>query len=299
LDLALLCDFLADVVQEGYQVLAISGGEPLLYKSLHSLLLHAQQYGLKTTITTNGMLLDDRRLEQIKGVVDLIAISLDGVPESHNRMRASKYAFPKMAANLERLRSSGIPFGFIFTLTQYNLNELEWVAQFALEQGASLLQVHPLENAGRAMDMLQGEVPDTIESLFAFLEAARIQAAANNKMRIQIDILTRQFLRENPKRFYSELLPADDDSKKLSELISPLVLEDDGTVVPLLFGFSREYQLGNLNQEPLRKMAPKWRQEKLDKFQILCKSVYQRETATDENAFFNWYEAMAQSAELI
>jgi MoaA/NifB/PqqE/SkfB family radical SAM enzyme len=51
-------------------------------------------------------------------------------------MRASPHAFAQMASRLKGLRSSGIPFGFIFTLTQQNVHELQWVADFAAEQGA-------------------------------------------------------------------------------------------------------------------------------------------------------------------
>jgi len=141
---------LTDAGQAGYGVASFSGGEPLLYKQLPALLHHAHDCGMITTVTTNGMLLDERKLETLQGAADLIAISLDGKPKSHNIMRASKQAFAGMLARLEGLRASEIPFGFIFTLTQYNLDELDWVASFALEQGARLLQIHPLEEVGRA-----------------------------------------------------------------------------------------------------------------------------------------------------
>jgi MoaA/NifB/PqqE/SkfB family radical SAM enzyme len=162
LSLTLLCNALTDASKEKYTVAGISGGEPLLYKPLRELLEHAHQCGMITTVTSNGMLLTERRLETLRGVVDLLAISLDGGPASHNRMRASERAFEMMAARLDGVRRSGIPFGFIFTLTQHNLHELDWVANFALEQGAKLLQIHPLEEVGRANTFLPGVRPDKI-----------------------------------------------------------------------------------------------------------------------------------------
>jgi MoaA/NifB/PqqE/SkfB family radical SAM enzyme len=146
-----------------------------------------------TAVTTNGILLDGKRLEMLAGAADLVAISLDGVPESHNRMRASERAFEQMSSRLEGLRQSQIPFGFIFTLTQHNLHELEWVAAFALEQGASLLQIHPLEMSGRACDLLQGKRPDGIEATIAFLEAARIQGMVGDRMYVQLDLVNRWY----------------------------------------------------------------------------------------------------------
>ncbi len=80
-----------------------------------------------------------------------------------------------MAKNLEYLRQVKISFGFIFTLTLFNLDELAWVAQFAREQGARLLQVHPLEEEGRAGSELHGAAPDELEIAHAFIEVARLQ----------------------------------------------------------------------------------------------------------------------------
>src|ERR1700732_2069259 len=144
LPVALLADALTDAAAEGYTVASFSGGEPLLYRPLRELLDHAHGRGMATTVTSNGML-------------------LDGTPASHDRMRADPRAFATMASRLGRLRDSGIPFGFIFTLTQHNLHELEWVAGFAVEQGARLLQIHPLEAAGRATEELAESFPDAVE----------------------------------------------------------------------------------------------------------------------------------------
>jgi MoaA/NifB/PqqE/SkfB family radical SAM enzyme len=164
LDSPRLCEALEDAAAEGFTVAGFSGGEPLLYEPLETMLDHARSCGLITTVTSNGMLLTERRLDSLAGRIDLLAISLDGVPESHNQMRAHPRAFETMAKRLKALRRSGIPFGFIFTLTQHNVNELDWVAGFAKEQGAGLLQIHPLEDAGRARTRLRGGRPDEVES---------------------------------------------------------------------------------------------------------------------------------------
>ena len=105
----------------------------------------------------------------LEGVTDLLAISLDGVPDSHNRMRNAPHAFAHMKANLDGVRKTGIPFGFIFTLTLSNLHELPWVTRFAVEQGAALLQIHPLEEVGRGRTALAGMRSDDVEAAFAYL----------------------------------------------------------------------------------------------------------------------------------
>ncbi len=160
-----------------------------------------------------------------------------------------------MAGKLEGVRASGIPFGFIFTLTQHNLGELDWVARFALEQGARLLQIHPLEQVGRARELLAGQTPDTVENAFAHLEALRIQELAGDRMLVQVDVIDSSVLPANRALVYADELLPDSDGAPLGELLSPLVIEADGTVVPLEYGFARAFALGNLHDAGLRELA--------------------------------------------
>lgn len=51
------------------------------------MLRRARALGMRTTVTTNGYFLDARHLEPLRGSLDVLAISLDGPPEIHNRMR--------------------------------------------------------------------------------------------------------------------------------------------------------------------------------------------------------------------
>ncbi len=299
MSISLLRDALTDASAEGYSAVGVSGGEPLLYKPLYQLLEHAHQSGMKTTVTSNGMLLTEKRLEVLRGVVDLLAISLDGVPTSHNRMRASEHAFETMVARLEGVRQSGIPFGFIFTLTQHNLHELEWVANFALEHRAKLLQVHPLEEVGRARTHLAGSTPDTLESAYASLEVQRIRALVQDRLYVQLDLTSQTFLRAHPELVYADVsLPGKTDCL-LADLVSPLVIEPDGMVVPLQHGFSRAFALGNLHEAPLHTLALTWRQAQYQAFQALCWRVFQKVTAPAALPFINWYELIGHEAEHI
>ncbi|HZS08245.1 MAG TPA: radical SAM protein [Blastocatellia bacterium] len=296
LEAALLRQAISDASLEGFTVASFSGGEPLLYKPLRDLLDRAHECGMVTTVTTNGMLLDARRLKTLAGGADLIAVSLDGVPESHNRVRANARAFEAMKSNLAGLRATGIPFGFIFTLTQYNLNELEWVAEFALEQGAQLLQVHPLEEVGRARETMTGERPDETESAYAFVEVARIEELAGERMVIQLDLSDREYLIENREKFFAETVPDDPDALPFAELVSPVVIEPDGMVVPIEHGFARRYALGNLREMPLDALMARWRRESLVPFRGLCQQVFSAVTAPTELPLFNWYESLGRMA---
>jgi MoaA/NifB/PqqE/SkfB family radical SAM enzyme len=296
LDVSLLLKALEDASQAGYGVASFSGGEPLMYKGLPTLLHQAHSLGMVTTVTTNGMLLDEARLETLRGAADLIAISLDGKPESHNIMRASKRAFSGMVSRLEGLRASEIPFGFIFTLTQYNLDELEWVADFALEQGAKLLQIHPLEDVGRARVEIPGERPDAIESAYAIIEAVRLKENLSDRMYVQVDLLDREFMESEPARVFADELPEEFESFAFADLVSPLVIEPDGAAVPIQYGFARQYALGNLHEAPLAELMTRWRRDQLLNFRALCRRLFQKTAVPTDLPFFNWYEALGEMA---
>jgi MoaA/NifB/PqqE/SkfB family radical SAM enzyme len=286
---------IADAAALGYRVLAVSGGEPLLYEPLPRILRAAHDRGLATVVTTNGMLLYQRHLARIEAEVDLIAISLDGVPASHEEMRGSPKAFAYMAKRLASLRASGIPFGFIFTLTFHNVHELDWVAAFAVEQGAKLLQIHPLEPVGRAVSTLGDALPDGRENVCALIEAARLRELYGERIDIQVDLATLPAVQEQPHKIFACASAVCGEST-IADLIAPIVLETSGTVAPLQYGFPRAWCMGNVKDAPLRDLAVAWTVSHFGLFQILCREVRETILAHPEEPVLNWYVAVQQAA---
>ena len=285
--LPVLQQVIGGAAELGYDVVGISGGEPLLYRPLPELLRTAKQLGLLTTVTSNGMLLTPRRLAALVGLVDVLAVSLDGTPASHDRMRGDSRAFRMLHSRMEAVRASGIPFGFITTLTMHNVHEIDFVVRYAAGQGASLVQVHPLELAGAAVRNLAGSIPDPEESAFALLEGARL--SRQYSIPVQVDLVRQADLRAQPAQFLavrpSQTLP-------LSHWLTPLVVETDATVVPMTYGFPRAYALGNAMATPLTQLAAAWDPEP---FLTLCAHV--AEDLTDRRLpFFNWYEEICSAA---
>jgi MoaA/NifB/PqqE/SkfB family radical SAM enzyme len=282
--------------------MGVSGGEPLLYPELPALLRNARSLGMLTTVTTNGMLLNSHYAQILKDRATLVAVSLDGKPESHNRIRGHPRAFEKMTAGVNCLKEAEVPFGFIFTLTLYNVHELAWVADYALAQGAKLLQVHPLEEVGRAKDAFSRGAPDRLELARTFLEIARLQEACAGRMKIHFDAADLAVLSEEPGRAYAiELCPEAQMNLEripLANLIAPLVIEADGTIVPLQYNFGRAYQLGNIRMENLEADLQAWKRDVFPQFLGLCRNVHSRLLDHDpsEFPFVNWYsEVLEQS----
>jgi MoaA/NifB/PqqE/SkfB family radical SAM enzyme len=285
LDVDLLLAAIIDAAGEGYDVLAVSGSEPLLYRDLPRLIRRAKEVGMTSAVTTNGTLLDDRRLAMIGGV-DLLAISLDGVPASHDRMRGAR-SFERMSRRLDGLRASGIRFGFIFTLTMQNLDELEWVAEFALAAGASLLQVHPLELAGRGLP-LGGARPDEEELQWAVVEASRVQTAVGPSLTVHVDAVARGSL--------TQVLDRPGGTTGFAGLVDPLVIESDGSITPVEHGFDRSWSLGSLHRDSLATCVDRFRTDRLADLEEHVLRGAAVDAAGRDSRFVNWHEAVGLRA---
>ncbi|WP_432837809.1 radical SAM/SPASM domain-containing protein [Dactylosporangium sp. CA-092794] len=281
-----LHDVVSDAAELGYRVLSVSGGEPLMYRLLPDLLEHAHGNGMRTLVTTNGTLTSARRLERLAAHLDLLAMSLDGPPDEHDLMRAKPGAFNALCRGLESLRASGIAFGFLFTLTQYNVHQLEWAAQFAIEQGASLLQVHPLEATGRGAALLDSVADDTERSI-AVLEVARLRRAVGDRIHVHLDLAVRGMLSSTAEC---------DPCAPLARLVSPLVVEPDGRCVPLEYGFPDAFALGNVLDHRLIDLAAAWRADVLPQFNQICRDAAARLAGPDAPAASNWYTAVTAAA---
>jgi MoaA/NifB/PqqE/SkfB family radical SAM enzyme len=257
LDAALLREAITDAGALGYRLITLSGGEPFLYAPMAVLFSHVKALGLSASVVTNGMFLDERRLAPLMGVLDLCVISLDGAPERHNAMRANPRAFETMADKLGALRASGIPFGFLFTLSAENVDEIDWAADFAAAEGAAMLQIHPLDIAGRAEGdaALEAAEPDSDIGMAAAERAAAAMRRYWGRLRVVVDFKPRLPEHGAAPRASCGREPG------FSDIANPLCIETDGTIVPMGHGFARQFAVGRLGAGRLSAMAKRWMED--------------------------------------
>ena len=250
LPVELLAKAVADAALLGYSQLAVSGGEPFLYGDLPELLAAAKRAGMTTSVATNGTVLAPARLAGVVPHLDQLAISIDGPPADHNLIRSSSSAFERVLRHLPDVRSAGVPFGFIFTLTRFNADQLEWLVRFAADEGAVGVHVHPLTDTGRAATMLRGSEPDAQELLAARAEGARLGAAYPSVV-VNVDALTLDEIAGD-----SGLVP--ESGAPVAALAPFLIIDDSGTVLPLTHDIDPSFGLGSLWDARLSVLAAAW-----------------------------------------
>jgi MoaA/NifB/PqqE/SkfB family radical SAM enzyme len=95
--------------QYGTRSVIFSGGEPLLKKWLPDLAKHARELGLRTTLSTNGILLREKASEILPYIED-IGIPLDGYTSKINKiMRAGNFSQFELALDAIRYVQSNYP----------------------------------------------------------------------------------------------------------------------------------------------------------------------------------------------
>lgn len=286
--IGLLSRVVRDAAALGYDVLNVTGGEPFLYPELPGLLKAARDAGMRTTVTTNAVALNQRRIGLVRGLVDLVAVSLDGDQPTHDRIRDQQGCFTKALAGIRRLAEVGIPVGVVTTLTQGNATQLGDVAVAAAQSGALLLQVHPLEPEGAAGRLMAGERPDAVELAYAAVELGRI--AEEHGLAVQLDAVPRTLLTRKPEAFMAAPVA---EGALLGSWLTPLVIESNGAVVPVAYGFDRRYGLGNVYEGSLADLAQAWDQRPLLE---LCRATWQRLVEGRTGPLIAWYGHLVRAS---
>ena len=154
---------LDDLKRLGVKIVDFTGGEPLLHTRLHELLRMAKDRGLRTTVTTNGLLYP-KRAEQLKGLVDLLHFSIDApYPKAHNASRGVD-CFARLMKSIEVALSLGERPDLLFTVTNASYPYLETIYErFSHPNGLTLI-VNPVFEYEGLGEMLREEVMQKMEA---------------------------------------------------------------------------------------------------------------------------------------
>ena len=91
---------LLDEIAPFQPIVSLFGGEPFLYPDLLPLVREVKKRGLTCTVITNGGRLEQKARELVEAGIDSIAVSIDGPPQVHNRIRGQADSFERAAAGV-------------------------------------------------------------------------------------------------------------------------------------------------------------------------------------------------------
>jgi radical SAM protein with 4Fe4S-binding SPASM domain len=139
-----------DIAQFKSPALLFSGGEPLIRPDVFELVDHARSQGLRSTLSTNGTLIDAETAKKIKesGFV-YVGISLDGIGEINDKFRGKAGAFSKAMAAFKNCVAVDQRVGLRLTLTRHNYENLHEIFDFIEREGINRACFYHLVYSGR------------------------------------------------------------------------------------------------------------------------------------------------------
>ena len=125
------------------------GGEPTLHPQFAHLCQRvATETQLAVSFTTHGHRITEELVDQIKGAVHFIRVSMDGAGETYERIRGRN--FVTLLDKLRLVRAIA-PFGVNYVVNAETIRDLDAAAAVAFEHGAFemlLLPERPVAGAG-------------------------------------------------------------------------------------------------------------------------------------------------------
>jgi radical SAM protein with 4Fe4S-binding SPASM domain len=163
--------------------LVLTGGEPLLREDIFELASHASSTGLMVLLGTNGTLLTEATVEELKrcGVKGL-GMSIDSLDhEIHDSFRGMDGCLSKTMEGIEICRSAGLEFQVQTTAMRENLSEIPAIINFSHEAGAKAFNLFFLVCTGRGQDLTDLTAEQYEETLSLLLK----EQSKNGEMMIR------------------------------------------------------------------------------------------------------------------
>ena len=144
-----------DLASFGVPAILFSGGEPLLRADIFELLAEAASLGAQPVLSSNGTLLTDDAMAQLREAgVTRVGISIDGMESTNDRFRGKDGAFQEALKGIRHCRAAGMRVSLRFTLTRYNVGELDDIFALVEREGIPRLCIYHLAYAGRGRRLL-------------------------------------------------------------------------------------------------------------------------------------------------
>jgi radical SAM protein with 4Fe4S-binding SPASM domain len=167
LDTVVLKKFITDISKKGVKSVMFAGeGEPLLHKDIAGIIRHTREAGIDSAVTTNGVLLKQRGIDDIIKHLSWLRISFNaGTPKTYGLVhRTHPEDFNKVVDNLTEAvrlkRKNGYPctIGAQILLLAQNYNEAATLAGILKKVGLDYLIIKPYSQHPLSKNRLKGTI---------------------------------------------------------------------------------------------------------------------------------------------
>jgi radical SAM protein with 4Fe4S-binding SPASM domain len=238
----------------GVNIIAFSGGEPLMRKDFYEIAKLARDHGIFTAVATNATLITKEIAKKLKETgIGYVQISLDGArPETHDNFRGILGVFEKTIRGIKNCVEEGIFVEVSTTATKFTYKEIPEVIDLCEKLGVNWWMMYNFVPTGRGRFIIENDLtPKEREELLKFLwkrlrEGRRMQVLSTAPQFARVALqMEEQYGKESkeivvPTHFYNPHLHG--QLLNLSEFIGGCgagrfycALDPDGTITPCVF----------------------------------------------------------------
>jgi radical SAM enzyme (rSAM/lipoprotein system) len=130
----------------------VSGGEPLMREDLELCGKGIYERGFPWGMVTNGLYLTPQRFHNLRAAgLCSVAVSFDGLEDSHNWLRRNPQSFEMADQALDLLVADGrIKFDAVTCVNQMNYDQLPAIRDHLIKKGVKAWRLFPIFPMGRA-----------------------------------------------------------------------------------------------------------------------------------------------------
>ncbi|MCS6901137.1 MAG: radical SAM protein [Myxococcales bacterium] len=146
-------DLVRQMAELGVREVTMIGGEAYLRDDWTEIARAIRAHGMQCGITTGGRGFTPERARQAREAgVQSVSVSVDGLQETHDKIRGVQGSYDAAMAALENLRAAGVPVSANTQFFRYNLHEIPEVLEQLIERKIHSWQVQITVAMGRAAD---------------------------------------------------------------------------------------------------------------------------------------------------
>ncbi len=176
-----LCHQLAAL---GCEKVVLSGGEALLREDWRAIAGELVGLGVYVSLITNGFVVDPETAREIKEAgICRVALSLDGLEETHNYIRDNRHSYERVLRAFALLTEQGLPVNMVTHINRMNLPELPDMEDLVVSLGAAVWRLQ----LGSPMGRLASH-PELVISPEALPAIADFIVAAKGRQRVPVSV---------------------------------------------------------------------------------------------------------------
>lgn len=145
-----ISQLLCDLAELGVMTIGFGGGEPTLDPDLYKYIKYCSSVGIKTAISTSGVLMNEKKARALKEAgLGIAQISLDGPFSIHEIIRGQD-TYVKAIKALETFVKLNVETRVAMTVSSINWQYMEETAKLAFKHGADRFVVFRYMPSGRS-----------------------------------------------------------------------------------------------------------------------------------------------------